>query len=80
MRFLLLIILLGLHCGCSTSQDEVYSDDSHPYAYNAEAFMTQEPATYREPQHNPTDFFFKSCSQTHEASHYSRTSYMCDDR
>jgi hypothetical protein len=82
MRYrIFLYIILGLIISaCASSTDTIYQDNSHPYADMNDAFMTQEPRTYREPQYQPNDFFFKSCSQIESSSHYSKTSYICDDR
>ncbi len=80
MRFLLYCVSILILSACSTSQDEVYQDNSHPYGDISEGFMTQEGRTYRDSEPPPEAFFFRSCSQTDRGTHYSKTSYMCDDR
>lgn len=64
----------------SCASEEIVDDGSNPAGDIEEGFMTQEGRTVREDKYRPNEFFFKQCEQKFSDSHFSKTSYFCNER
>jgi hypothetical protein len=75
--FVSFLLLSSCFLGACASEEPMNPAD--PMGDIGDSFMTQQPRTVRRKTNEINDFFFKHCDQDFNDSHYSKTSYFCND-
>jgi hypothetical protein len=74
-KFLYFFLLL-ITISCAT-EEEGPETNAHPAAYSMDNFTPHTPMPERKAK--KLKFYFKECSVTESRTHYSNTSYFCED-